>query len=230
MTNKDVIVRKRKQRNQTAHVHAMNDPRARKGLSALKSYWDVLSRPERIEQVNNLLELGCSLRGISEETNIPLSTLRRHIARTKSTKPSNDPRPETKTDLNTEPQKLRRLTRIEAARESKAMFQELKASPRGETDEKETAKERSKPLVAQTPIITAADPALIAAREPSQKREEVSREGSQSCEGQPRTGQRELCESTKANREEKLQRLLSIPDQLKPRPTYSARSLKRQGA
>ena len=211
-------------KNNTANSRALNDPKVRKALKSLQEYWDVLSQPEQIERVNDLLKFGCSRRGIADETKIPLSTLSRHSV-PKPLKPRKDPRPGATPDLNKESQKRRRPSAIDAARESQAMFQKLKASRRGEIEGKEMAKEEQKPFIAQQPVIPAADSVI----ETSPKGEETSEKGSHTQNDQPKSGQRELFEAAQVSRVERRQRLATIPDQIKARPQYTARSMRRQG-
>jgi hypothetical protein len=68
----------------------MTNPRVRDGLNALQEGWGMLTPQQRGEQLNKLLDLDCSIRGIADELGIPESTLRRCKDPAKSSESESD--------------------------------------------------------------------------------------------------------------------------------------------
>lgn len=66
--------------NQTAHEHALTNLPVREAIGELRASWDNLAPEERGDKLQKLVNSGCSLRGISEGSGIPPTTIRRYFA------------------------------------------------------------------------------------------------------------------------------------------------------
>ena len=69
-----------KRRNVTAHDRAMTHPEVQKTFRALRSNWNQLSQQQRGEQLQKLVDSGCSIRGVARDLVEPEANIRRYIA------------------------------------------------------------------------------------------------------------------------------------------------------
>jgi hypothetical protein len=117
------VGKSKRRRNQTAHERAMTDPKVREAVSNLKSDWDLLSPLQRGKQLNKLVDLTCSERGLAEELRKPPTTIRRYMELAASSESRSDSKAEMG-DANAKKTKVQSATNaLESARESKPLFQ-----------------------------------------------------------------------------------------------------------
>ncbi len=219
--------KKQQRRNDTPHHRAMTNPRVQQTLSALRASWNDLSPQEKGEQLNKLVDSGCSLRGLSEELSIPLTTIRRYIALAHSSESGGDRIAIMERTTAKKPAKERDVSRIEAARESQAMFQRNR---KPESAIKQTGEAKKLQGASAAPptkkIITS--PAPVATKVPPIKDDGLSGKESRVEDQRPKS----LLEQWKQGHpsySEGIQRLISLPDSIEPRPHQNARSMGRQG-
>lgn len=233
MTKKKVVGKNQKRRNQTAHQRAMTDPKVRKALVVLQSNWKILSDQELGEQLTKLQELNCSARGIADELKKPPTAIHRLLALVKSSRFRSDSAAVMGHTFEKKPGRQSNLSSIEAARESKAMFERSKALRLG-TNKTGLAKEPQRaaeiqPAVKAQSAKLAASPALMTASEPSLKSEGLEEKVTPTQEVAPKIDSPNIYQLAQANSSKRIQRLASISDQIAPRPYRDARSMKRQG-
>ena len=66
-------------KNLTAHKRAIASPQTESALNELRKVWDRIDRIERGERLRQLIERGCSRRGLGEALRQSASTIRRHM-------------------------------------------------------------------------------------------------------------------------------------------------------
>ena len=219
--------KKQQRRNDTPHQRAMTNPRVQQTLSALRASWNDLSPQERSEQLNKLVDSGCSLRGLSEELGIPLTTIRRYIASAHSSESGGDWIAMMETTLAKKPAKERDVSRIEAARESQAMLQRNRTAAPAIKETGQAKQERGA-LAAQPTKKIIARPESVATKVPPVKDDGLSGKESQVGNQRPQSPLEQWKQGHLSN-SERIQRLISLPDSIKPRPHQNARSMGRQG-
>ena len=82
MTMKNKDGNNGKRRNVTAHDRAMTDPEVQKVFGALRSKWNKLTplqKGEQGEQLQKLVDSGCSVRGLERDLGEPASNIRRYL-------------------------------------------------------------------------------------------------------------------------------------------------------
>jgi hypothetical protein len=216
----------KKRRNLTAHDRAMTDPQVQEVFRVLQSNWNKLTPPEKGEQgeqLQKLVDSGCSVRGLERNLGEPASNIRRYMAQAKGS----DQRSGRIANISTKkPTRQNTLSVLEAARESQAMFQRnrtvgpaLKETGWGKKPQGASVAQPTKKMIA--------GPASVATRV-----EPVIDDGLGGKENRVEEGQRSksLIHQWKLghpDNSERIQLLASMT--IEPRPFRDARSMKRQG-
>jgi len=231
VTKKKKAGKNEKRTNQTAHERALTNPRARETIGALRATWDNLTPDDRGEKLNDLIRLGCSVRGLARELDKPESTIRRYIALAHSSESGGNWIATIERTLAKKRAKEREVSRIEALRESKAMFEkngELKPVPNDKSaanDAKHKLSEHKTQQTRQSP-----HPVSRGAEEPSQGNGVASEKGRRAEEPKQKI---DLVERYRLQSggvtPKRIQRLQAIVESIAPRPYRDARSMKRQG-
>ena len=93
MTKKKKADDYRKRRNMTAHDRAMRDPEVQGAFRVLRSNWNKLTprqKGEEGEQLQKLVDSGCSVRGLERDLGEAASNLRRYMAQANGSDKGND--------------------------------------------------------------------------------------------------------------------------------------------
>lgn len=218
--------KKKQRRNDTAHQRAMAYPNVQEAYSALRSNWNKLSLPQRGEQLQKLIDFGCSVRGVADDLGKKDTTLRRYIAQANSAGEGIDWSAMLEHTLAKEPQK-EDITRARAA---------VIDMPH-----KIPAKQVAGPSKEQCPMQDHAQPSkaqqtkkLIAssskrAEEPPPAIGAVTGQEDRAGQDAPRPSPLEQYKLRHPSLSERIRLLAEMPKLIEARPYRDARSMKRQG-
>lgn len=223
MTKKNELGENKKRRNQTKHQRAMTTPKVQEIFVALQSNFNRISQQRRREQVDMLIELGCSHAGIADQLHIPPTTLRRHIAVDTSAQAKRVLSSEDGNHFEKKPRQTAKQSAIQAARESKAESQKNRMQAAGVRGA--IPKEETRIVLKPQPIERVPAPVSTASAESPTFGDGLSRKEGQVEKETSTMSQVERYVLEQRKRSEKIQQLDSIP----ARPQWSARSMKRQG-
>lgn len=227
MTTNKKVGQGDKRLNQTANQRAMANPEVREALNVLRTRWNDLSLQQQSEQLHKLIGLKCSLRGLEKELGKPLTSLRRIIERTDHPEKGNDWIETMERTWAVDPEEQSAMSADEDACRfpSKIPAKKLVGPAIAETypvqDHAHTSTARQTKKITSPPSTTGKEsPAANGA---------MSRQEVQVGEDTPKTSQNDAYTSREQSFKNKIQRLAAIPEQIKPRPIWTARSIKRQG-
>ena len=218
--------KKEKPINQTAHQRAMQRPEVRETLKALRTSWSDLSQQQRGEKLNVLIGFGCSRRKIADGLGESESSIRRSIAKANPPEEGNDWATMMKGTIAEKSQKQRTKNASEDVRRIPSKIPAMKSAAAVIRETCPTQDHAHATIAKQTKKITS--PLSTAIKEPRVVSGATSGPENQAGENTPRTNPVEAISNMERVRA-KIQRLASIPDQIKRRPLFDARSLGRQG-
>lgn len=228
MTTKRKAGEKNKPLNETANQRAMTRPEVREALNVLRTSWSDLSSQQRGEKINVLIGFKCSRRGIAKELGKQESNIRKYIAKANPSEKGDDWATMMKSTLVKEPQKQSAKS---ASEDVRRIPSKTPANKKAEPIIKKTypTQDHARASTAQqTKKITY--PSLTAVKEPPVVSSASS--GQENRLGEDGPGETITGAILKAwqDRQDRLKRLASISEEIKPRPLYDARSLGRQGS
>ena len=226
MTKKKDTGKNKKPRNQTAHRRAMASPQVQDAIIALRDGWDSLSPEQRGKQLNELIGLKCSVRGIADDSGIPESSIRRNMLLANPSEPGSDWIAMMKSTLAKEPEEENPISALEAARQSRATFQSLKKE--APNKEKCPTQDHAQPSKApQTNKLIASSSKR--AEDPLPVIDAVTGQEDRAGQDAPRPSLLEQYKLGHPSRSERIRQLAAMPGLTYSRPYRDARSMKRQG-
>jgi hypothetical protein len=228
VTKKTKAGNNKKRRNATAHDRTMTDPEVRKAFNALRDDWNNLSPQQRGEQLQKLVDSGCSIRGLERDLGEPASNIRRCIAQANSSDESGDWITMMERTLAKEPEKEDAMkAHAVALGKPPKILAKLGVEP--VIKQKCLAPHHAQPSEAeQEKKITS--PLSIAAKEPPAVNETVNKQEDRAGQQQDLTMSLvDRLNLSEQIRRDKIQRLASISESFEPRPYRDVRSMKRQG-
>lgn len=216
-----------KRSNQTDHRTAMKNPKVQAVLNSLQLKWNTLSSEQLGGHLITLIELKCSRRGIAKYLNKPDTTIRRYIDLVNDSKHESDSIAEMGRTLAKRPEEESSKSPLEAARESKAMFQASK-SARLEVNKHDQAK---KPQHALKTQLTGRTPSPVpaVAEEPRVGSEGRNEKENRTQEAISELTPLQIYNRTRSSMSDRIPRLASIAESIPSRPYRDARSMKPQG-
>jgi hypothetical protein len=228
VTNKKEVGKHEKRRNDTAHQRALTNPEVLAALKTLRASWSDLSPRQRVEKVNVLIGLKCSMRGIAEELGKKESSFRRYIRQANPAEASDDWASMLESTLAKKPQK--QSTKI-PGEDVRRIPSKLPAKAIVGVTTKETHPMRHDARLStaqQTKRITSQ--ASTAAKTPPTVDGGSSGQKNQATEDTPRMSLPDQYILTRGPITlEKIQRLDAMSKQMERRPVQGAGTLTRQG-
>jgi hypothetical protein len=227
VTTRKKVGKNEKRVNQTAHQHAMTRPEVREALIGLRACWSILTPRQLGEQLNELVGFECSVRGIAKELGKPETSIRRFITLAKQ--PEKDSnwiamRERTCAEVPKEPSTMSAGEAV-CHFPSKIPAKEIVGHVINETCPAQDHAHTS--TAQQTKKITF--PLSTRVKEPPVVNCAMSRQEHQVGEDTPKTSLVDAYMNRRQILDDKIQRLVAIPEQIKPRPIWNASSMKRQG-
>jgi hypothetical protein len=208
--------------NQTAHQRAMENPEVREALSALRARWNDLSPQQRGQELKVLISFKCSVRGIAKELGESESNLRRYIMEADGDWITTM---ENAWAESPEEQSARITYQNPCHFPPRFPGKEIVVSVINETcpvpDHPHTS------TAQQTKKITS--PLSTRGKEPPVVNSAMSRQDDQVGKDVPKTSLVDAYMRRGQIIDDKIQRLASLHEQIKPRPILSPTSMKRQG-
>jgi hypothetical protein len=227
VTKKKKASENEKRLNLTAHQRAMTNPEVQEIFNGLRACWKDLSPQQRCEKLSVLIGFECSGRGIAKELGESESNIRRYIAKANPLEEGNDWATMMKSTLAKEPQKQGTKS---ASEDVRRIPSKIPAKKQAEPVIKETY-----PMQDQARTSTAQQtkkisyPSSTAVKEPPVVSGATSGLENQLGEDSPGKKRAGAILKTWRDRQDRLKRLASISDEIKPRPLVDAHSIGRQG-
>jgi hypothetical protein len=219
--------KKEKTLNVTANQRAITRPEVQEALNVLRTRWRDLSPQQRGERLNVLIGFGCSGHGIAKELGKSESNIRKYIPKDNPPEEGNDWATMMKSTLAKEPKKQSTKSASEDVRQIPS---KIPAKKRAEPVIKETypmqdhartsTAQQTKKITRPSSTPVKALPVLSAA---------TSGQENQAGKDNPQKRNADAILKTWQTRQDRLQGLASIHEQIKRRPHYDAYSIGRQG-